>query len=100
MFTVTMVSTHIVFISTNQTTVEHLAARTVKDREDVTLDEMHTFCAFGSVSFFLSPRPTPAPFFVCLPFLCKLSSIGRLFQGKAAYTTNVGCRVRAYRARG
>ncbi|KAI9463940.1 DHHC palmitoyltransferase-domain-containing protein [Russula earlei] len=46
MFTLTMSSTHIVLISTNQTTVEHLAARTTKDREKEVLDEMHSFWSF------------------------------------------------------
>jgi palmitoyltransferase len=45
-FTVAMVSTHIVLIGTNQTTVEHLISRTMKERENETLDEMHSFCAF------------------------------------------------------
>jgi hypothetical protein len=56
-FTVAMVSTHIVLIGTNQTTVEHLISRTMKERENETLDEMHSFCAFRFVFSFLSPRP-------------------------------------------
>ena len=52
-----MVSTHIVLIGTNRTTVEHLVSRTIKERENETLDEMHSFCAFRFVLFFLSPRP-------------------------------------------
>jgi len=43
-FTVAMFSTHLVLIGTNQTTVEHLAAHDIKDREDATLDEMFSCC--------------------------------------------------------
>lgn len=75
MFTVAMVSTHIVLIGTNRTTVEHLVSRTIKERENQTLDEMHSFCAFRFVLF--SPRTVPP--FVRLHFLCKLRSIGWLF---------------------
>jgi len=46
MFTLVMLSTHFVLISTNQTTLEHFNARTTKDREKVVLDEMHSTCAF------------------------------------------------------
>jgi len=45
-FTFAMVSTHILLISTNQTTVEHLVARSMKDREKEVLDEMHSSCDF------------------------------------------------------
>ncbi|KAI0270885.1 DHHC palmitoyltransferase-domain-containing protein [Russula aff. rugulosa BPL654] len=44
-FTVAMFSTHLVLISTNQTTVEHLAAHNTKDRENALLDEMYSCCA-------------------------------------------------------
>ena len=50
-----MLSTHLVLIGTNQTTVEHLAARIIKDREQDTLDEMYSFWAFRSVFLVLSP---------------------------------------------
>ena len=49
-FTVAMLSTHLVLIGTNQTTVEHVAARMIKDREQDALDEMYSFWAFRSVS--------------------------------------------------
>jgi len=84
-----MVSTHLVLISTNQTTVEHLAAHDVKDREDGALDEMYSCCAFRFVSFSLLPP---------MHLLYELSFIGLLFQGKEAYATSVGCRVWTYRA--
>ncbi|KAI0000765.1 DHHC palmitoyltransferase-domain-containing protein [Russula compacta] len=45
-FTTAMLSTHIVLISTNQTTVEHIVARATKERESAVLDEMHSFWAF------------------------------------------------------
>ena len=83
-----MLSTHLVLIGTNQTTVEHVAARMIKDREQDTLDEMYSFWAFRSVS----PRPIPA--------LAFLVVTGLLLQGEEAYTKGVGCRVWAYRARG
>jgi hypothetical protein len=95
-----MFSTHLVLISTNQTTVEHLSARDLKDREKVTLEEMYSFCAFRSVPFFFHLPLTPAPPFVPQRFLRKRSLIGSLFQGEAAYTTSMGCRVWTYRARG
>ena len=72
-------STHIVLIGTNRTTVEHLVSRTIKERENQTLDEMHSFCAFRFVLF--SPRTVPP--FVRLHFLCKLRSIGWLFLGQS-----------------
>ncbi|KAI9507355.1 hypothetical protein F5148DRAFT_121614 [Russula earlei] len=47
MFTLAM-SMHIVLINTNQTTIEHLSARTTKDRdrEREALDEMQPFFSF------------------------------------------------------
>ncbi|KAI9452304.1 zf-DHHC-domain-containing protein [Lactarius psammicola] len=42
-FTSAMLTSHIVLISTNQTTVEHVASRAMKDRESETLDKMHSF---------------------------------------------------------
>lgn len=51
-----MFSTHLVLISTNQTTVEHLAAHNTKDRENALLDEMYSCCAIRFVpAFFLLP---------------------------------------------
>ncbi|KAI0289309.1 DHHC palmitoyltransferase-domain-containing protein [Multifurca ochricompacta] len=44
-FTSAMLMTHIVLITTNQTTVEHVAARAMKDRENAVLNEMHSFWA-------------------------------------------------------
>ncbi|KAI9453633.1 DHHC palmitoyltransferase-domain-containing protein [Lactarius psammicola] len=44
-FTSAMLTSHIVLISTNQTTVEHVASRAMKDRESETLDKMHSFGA-------------------------------------------------------
>ena len=44
-----MISTHVVFISTNQTTLEHFIARETKDREKEVLDQMHSTCAFRYV---------------------------------------------------
>jgi len=44
-FTVVMTLTHVVLIGTNQTTVEHVVARDVNDRENDVLDEMHSFWA-------------------------------------------------------
>jgi palmitoyltransferase len=52
MFTLVMLSTHFVLISTNQTTLEHFNASTTKDREKVVLDEMHSTCAFRCVPFY------------------------------------------------
>lgn len=49
-FTSAMLMTHIVLISTNQTTVEHVAARAMKDRESDTLNAMHSF--WGCVCVF------------------------------------------------
>ena len=50
-----MLMSHLVLISTNQTTVEHVAARAMKDRETETLNMMHSFwgcvCVL-SLSFF------------------------------------------------
>lgn len=86
-----MFSTHLVLISTNQTTVEHLAARDIKDREDATLDEMFSFCALRFVPFFF-----PIPMHV----LYGLSFTGWLLQEKVAYATSMGYRVWTYRARG
>ena len=51
-----MFSTHLLLISTNQTTVEHLAGHDMKDRESAMLDEMHSCCAFRFVPSF-SPTP-------------------------------------------
>jgi hypothetical protein len=51
-----MFLTHLVLIGTNQTTVEHLAARNMKDRENATLDEMYSCYAFRFVPFFLLPH--------------------------------------------
>ena len=68
-----MVSTHLVLISTNQTTVEHLAAQDMKDREDATLDEMYSCCAFRFVPFSLSYPHA---------FLYELSLIGCFFRAK------------------
>lgn len=42
-FTSAMLMSHIVLISTNQTTVEHVAARAMKDRESETLNTLHSF---------------------------------------------------------
>ncbi|KAH9053825.1 DHHC palmitoyltransferase-domain-containing protein [Lactarius vividus] len=42
-FTSAMFASHIVLISTNQTTVEHVGARAMKDRENDTLSKMHSF---------------------------------------------------------
>ncbi|KAH9039078.1 zf-DHHC-domain-containing protein [Lactarius pseudohatsudake] len=42
-FTSAMLVSHIVLISTNQTTVEHVAVRAMKDRENETLNNMHSF---------------------------------------------------------
>ncbi|KAH8988336.1 zf-DHHC-domain-containing protein [Lactarius akahatsu] len=42
-FTSAMFMSHIVLISTNQTTVEHVAVRAMKDRENETLNNMHSF---------------------------------------------------------
>ena len=53
-----MFSTHLVLISTNQTTVEHLAARDTKDRENGMLDDMYSCCAFRFVLFFSPTRRT------------------------------------------
>lgn len=54
MFTSAMLMSHLVLISTNQTTVEHVASRAMKDRENETLNEMHSF--WGCVCVFsLSP---------------------------------------------
>jgi palmitoyltransferase len=50
MFTVVMLSTHFVLISTNQTTLEHFNARTTMDRENAVLDEMHSPWDFRCVS--------------------------------------------------
>jgi hypothetical protein len=86
-----MFSTHLVLIGTNQTTVEHLAVHDVKDREDATLDEMYSCCAFRFVPP-LSPTPHVS--------LYELNFIGWPFQGKVAYATGMGCRVWTYRARG
>jgi hypothetical protein len=52
-----MFSTHLVLIGTNQTTVEHLAAHDMKDRETATLDEMYSCCAFRFVPFSFSYPP-------------------------------------------
>ena len=49
-FTSAMLMSHIVLISTNQTTVEHVAARAMKDRESETLNAMHSF--WGCVCVF------------------------------------------------
>lgn len=43
LFTSAMFISHLVLISTNQTTVEHVAARAMKDREGETLNKMHSF---------------------------------------------------------
>ena len=68
-----MFSTHLVLISTNQTTVEHLASHTTKDRESDMLDEMYSCCAFRFVLFF----------FLLFPMhLYELSFIGWLFRAK------------------
>ncbi|KAH9966372.1 DHHC palmitoyltransferase-domain-containing protein [Lactifluus volemus] len=48
LFTTAMLSTHIALITTNQTTVEHISTRAMKDREDAVLDDMHSFCAFSA----------------------------------------------------
>ncbi|KAH9957783.1 DHHC palmitoyltransferase-domain-containing protein [Russula dissimulans] len=45
MFTVVMSLTHVVLIGTNQTTLEHVAARAMNDQENDVLDEMHSFWA-------------------------------------------------------
>jgi len=86
-----MFLTHLVLISTNQTTVEHLDAHDMKDHENATLDEMYSCCAFRFVPFL---SPTPNASFVRI----ELYGVG--FQGKTAYATSVGCRVWTYRARG
>ena len=65
-----MFSTHLVLIGTNQTTVEHLAAHDVKDRESAMLDEMYSCFAFRFVLFLFS---TPHAPFVRIEWL---------FQGK------------------
>ena len=49
LFTVVMVSTHFVLISTNQTTLERLYSRDTKEREKEVLDQMHSTCAFRCV---------------------------------------------------
>jgi hypothetical protein len=54
MFTVVMSLTHVVLIGTNQTTLEHVAARAMNDQENDVLDEMHSFWACKYVPFFLS----------------------------------------------
>jgi palmitoyltransferase len=52
-----MLMSHIVLISTNQTTVEHVAARAMKDRESETLNTMHSFWGCMCVlSLFLNYR--------------------------------------------
>ena len=88
-----MLSTHFVLIGTNQTTVEHVAARSIKDREQDALDERYSFWAFRSVLFF--PPSIPA-----LGVLVLIKLVCGTFQGKAAYAKGVGCRVWAPRTRG
>jgi hypothetical protein len=70
-----MVSTHLVLISTNQTTVEHIAAHDTKDREDATLEEMYSCCAFRFVLFSSSYPPCN--------FSYELSFIGWFFSGQS-----------------
>jgi hypothetical protein len=60
-FTSAMLTTHISLISLNQTTVEHISVRAMKDREAARLDEMHSFCALSCVHLpFLFPFGTHA----------------------------------------
>ncbi|KAI0248920.1 DHHC palmitoyltransferase-domain-containing protein [Lactifluus subvellereus] len=47
-FTLAMLTTHIALISTNQTTLEHISTRAMKDRETAVLDEMHSCCALSA----------------------------------------------------
>ena len=54
-----MLMSHIVLISTNQTTVEHVAARAMKDRESETLNMMHSF--WGCVCVFTLSGRTFGP---------------------------------------
>ena len=56
-FTWAMLMSHLVLISTNQTTVEHVAARAMKDRESESLNAMHSFWGCVCVPFPSIPFP-------------------------------------------